>query len=65
MSGRWRHLAEVTGPFDRPTPVCYWCSVDIFCAAPTVLELISVFPSRENGPEAEIAARWRRMAAVT
>jgi hypothetical protein len=23
-SGRWHNLAEVTGPFDRPTPVCCW-----------------------------------------
>jgi hypothetical protein len=28
ISGRWRHLAEVTGSFDRPNPVCYWCSVE-------------------------------------
>jgi hypothetical protein len=43
ISGRWRHLAEVTGPFDRPTPVCYWWSVDISRPAATVLELFAIF----------------------
>jgi hypothetical protein len=42
MSGMWRSLAEETGPFDRPTPVCSWWSVGIFCAA-TVLELFARF----------------------
>jgi hypothetical protein len=43
ISGRWRHLAEVTRPFDRPTPLCYWCSVDNSRPAATVLKLIALF----------------------
>jgi hypothetical protein len=43
INGRWRHVAEVTGPFDRPTPLCYWCSVSISRPAATVLELIALF----------------------
>jgi hypothetical protein len=38
ISGRWRHIAEVTRQFDRPSPVCYWCSVDISRSAAAVLE---------------------------
>jgi hypothetical protein len=44
MSGRWRHPAEETGSFNRPTPVWYWCFADIFLLALTVLE---VFPLSE------------------
>jgi hypothetical protein len=43
ITGRWRHIAEVTGPFDRPTPVCYWCSVDISLLALTDLKLFALF----------------------
>jgi hypothetical protein len=42
-SGRWRHLAEVAGSFDRPTPVSYWWSVDNSRPAATVLELFAMF----------------------
>jgi hypothetical protein len=43
IGGRWRHLAEVTWPFDRPTPVCYSCSVDIPRPALIVFELLAHF----------------------
>jgi hypothetical protein len=54
ISGRWRHLAEVTGcHLDRPTGngkppglllvVCYLRSVDISRPAATVLELFAIF----------------------
>jgi hypothetical protein len=43
ISSRWRHLAEVTGSIDRPTPVCYWWSEDISRPAGIVLELIAMF----------------------
>jgi hypothetical protein len=63
ISGRWRHLAEVTGPFDRPTPVCYWCSVDISRPAATVLELFALFEvvktDRKRKPPLGGAA-WRK-----
>jgi hypothetical protein len=64
ISGRWRYLAEVIGPLDRPTLVCYRCSVDFSRPAATVLELFPLCEV-EDGPEAETAARWRRIAEVT
>jgi hypothetical protein len=49
ISGRWRHLAEVTGPFDRPTTVCQWCSVDISRPPATVLEVFPLFEQIGSG----------------
>jgi hypothetical protein len=43
ISGRWRHLAELTGSFDRPTSVGYWWSEVISRSAATVLELFAMF----------------------
>jgi hypothetical protein len=63
ISDRWRHLAEVTGLFARPTPVCYWCSVDISRPAATVLEFIALFEvvttDRKRKPPLGSAA-WRK-----
>jgi hypothetical protein len=43
ISGRWRHLAKVTGSIDRPTPVSDWWYVDFFRPAAAVLELFAMF----------------------
>jgi hypothetical protein len=58
ISGRWRHLAKVTGSFDRPTPVCYWWSVDISRPVATVLELfVLVKTDRKRKPPLGGAAK--------
>jgi hypothetical protein len=63
VSCSWRHLAEVTGSFDRPTPVCFWWSVDISRPAATVLELFAMFvvvkTDRKRKPALGGAA-WRK-----
>jgi hypothetical protein len=63
MSGRWRHLAEVNRPFDGPTLVCYWWSVDISVLALTVRELFTLFEVANAGgkrkPPVDGAA-WRK-----
>jgi hypothetical protein len=42
IDGRWRHLAEVTRPFNRPALVCYLCSVDISHPILTVFKLLAL-----------------------
>jgi hypothetical protein len=59
ISGRWRHLAEVTGPFDRPTLVCYWWSADNSRPAGTVFELFALFEQTGSGNRRKVAPRGK------
>jgi hypothetical protein len=65
ISGRWRHLAEVTGSFDRLTPDLLLVFCRHFSSSWHRFRVIRDFRSRGKTPEAETAARWRRVAEVT
>jgi hypothetical protein len=62
-AARWRRMAEETVQFDRPTPVCYWCSVDNFRPAATVLKLIALFVALKADRRRKLllgGAAWRK-----
>lgn len=40
--GRWHHLASLSRPYDWPTPIYYFSSVDIFHMPSAVLELLAI-----------------------
>jgi hypothetical protein len=54
---RWRRVAEVIRPFDRPTPVCCWWYVDISRPAGTVLELFALFVQTGSSNSHSVAPR--------
>jgi hypothetical protein len=62
ISGRWRRKAEVKRPFDRPTLVCYLCSVDVFRPAANVLQLFAIFVDAKTDRKRKpplVGAAWR------
>jgi hypothetical protein len=56
MAARWRRISEVNGPFDRPTPVCCYCSVDNPRRALTVFDLLPLFHSDKTDRKQKSAA---------